>query len=718
MAPVFAGFVAGIDIVGFSVALAALMFAGPLAAGLGIAASAALMATAILGFTLAIGSGLRNNLGHAQDIAVAILAPALAAMAMTEGRTPETAIATAFAIVAASSFATGLLMFLTGRLGLGRMVRFFPQPVIAGFLAGTGWLLIVSGISVAANQPLDGLWDPRTWSINELLRVLPVVGFGLVLWVILPRIRHPATLVVLLFAAVAGFHAVLAAFGQSTAAAQAGGWLPGSAATGSLGDLLGFVPLVDWPSVGTALPTIGIVAVLSLIACLMNTSALEAVTGEEANQNAELRITGIANIACSLVAGPPGYSGLTSSLIAHRISRGSRIAGVVMAVVALIGLLAAGTLVATIPVFVTSGLIVYLGADLMRDWLVATHRRYSTAEWAIVLSIVIVVAVAGFVAALVAGLAIGVALFVFSYAQVRVLRATHTLERLRSSVERDPQQEDVLRARGAAVVVFELQGFLFFGTAERLRNQLRARLDDPNLPELRRMILDFGEVSGVDSATLNLIERIVTMTADRNIQLVLSRAGRAVAAALDRASTDVLNAAHVQRTATLDEAVEAAEEMLLGEPPRSIPPSELAARYAVLLDDVPALTAFFETLEVERISRGTSLLIEGEPADGILLLEEGRVIVQRRRDDGSSRQRLRAMGPGAILGDIGLATRARRTADVVAETEVAVRRITAAKVAELERDNPQLALALSRIVMRALASKVMTANRVAEGQRG
>lgn len=714
MRAVLAGVVAGIDSIGFNIALAALMFAGPLAGGVGLAASLTLLATAILALALSIGSGLRGNIGHVQDIGVALMAPALAAITAVATVTTETSIAIAFAIIAAASLATGLLMYITGRLGLGRMVRFFPQTVIAGFLAGSGWLLIISGIAVAANLSMDNLFDPAVWTGDRIARIAPVVGFALLLWVLLPRIAHPAAMAVLLIAGVAAFYAVLASTGHDIMQAQSAGWLAASPPAGNLTDLFNMPRLVDWPTFVSALPLIGIVAGLSLLASLMNTSALETVLGEEADQDRELRLTGLANIACGAIAAPPGYSGLASSLIAHRISPGSRAAGVVMAAVTVLGLFAADKLVSTIPIFVTSGLIVYLGADLLHDWLINTRSRFSRAEWAIVVVIVIATAVAGFATAVVIGLAIAVALFVFNYARVPILRRTLTLDRLRSTLDRDPQQTALLREVGAVVAVYELQGFLFFGTAERLRLQIKDRLADAHLPKLRRLILDFGQVSGFDGAALALVERIAALTRERGIELVLSRLRPDLAGALARAAPHLLAASHVSHAETLDEAVEAAEQMLLGVSNQSVSPSDIAARYAVLEADTPRLAEYFSRLPPERLARGTRVLTEGEPADGLVLLEEGRVTVRRKGDMAGEPLRLRAMAAGSIIGDIGFANRGVRTADVVAETDVVLRRIPGDHLARLELENPSLAMAVSRAVMRALAEKVVTANRVAE----
>lgn len=715
---VVAGIVAGIDTVGFSIALAVLMFAGPLAGGLGIAASAALLATAIIGLALGLCSGLRGNLGHAQDIGVAVLAPALATMAAAGALASDQLVATAFAIIAAASLATGLLMYLTGWLGLGRMVRFFPQTVVAGFLAGTGWLMVVSGIAVAAHLSIGSLFDPSAWTHDNLARVAAVVGFAASLWFLLPRIAHPAGLAVLLAAGVGVFHAILWLTGQGIGQAQAAGWLPVVLESGSLGSLAEIPRSIDWATVLSGAPVIGIVALLSLLAALMNTSALEVIEGLEVDHNAELRVTGLANMACGAVVGPPGYAGLASSMIAGRISPSNRGAAVVMAAVAVLGIFFANALVSTIPIFVTAGLIVFLGVDLLHEWLVKTRRRYTTAEWMIVLVIVIAVATAGFVAAVVIGLAIAVALFAFSYARIPVLRRVQTLEQLRSTLDRDPRQTAQLRGSGASVAVYELQGFLFFGTAERLRVRLRDRLMDQSERKLRRLILDFGQVSGVDSAALALMDRIGAMSADLGVGLVFSRLRPDVAQAFERATPALLQSAHVQRTATLDEAIEAAEEMLLGAPARIVAPSEIAARYAAQDQDLQRLSTFFARLPVERLARGARVLIEGEPADGLVLIEEGRVAVFRKGDPKRAPQRLRAMSAGSIIGDIGFATGGSRTADIVAETDVVVRRLSAENLRTIERDDPALAQAVSRAVMRALAEKVLTANRAVDGETG
>jgi sulfate permease, SulP family len=246
-----------------------------------------------------------------------------------------------------------------------------------------------------------------------------------------------------------------------------------------------------------------------------------------------------------------------------------------------------------------------------------------------------------------------------------------------------------------------LQGFLFFGTAERLRERVRQRVQDGNAPPLLRLILDFQHVAGLDSAAAAQLDRIAQLVTRHGADLVLSGCSADLRHAIARAVPD-LNAMF---TPFLDEALEQAEDRLLQHVgPMDAPsfPQSLAARP----EDRDRLNQLFASLATERLAAGTTLLRAGEQADGLVFLEQGRVIV-RAPGTGADGPRIRAMSAGAILGDIGLALQSRRTADVIAATDVSLRRLTHAQLAAMERDDPLLALAIQRLLSRALAERIV-----------
>jgi SulP family sulfate permease len=66
-----------------------------------------------------------------------------------------------------------------------------------------------------------------------------------------------------------------------------------------------------------------------------------------------------------------------------------------------------------------------------------------------------------------------VALFVVEYSQIRAVRRAITSATRRSRFTPAPAQRQLLDAQG----ILELQGYLFFGTAARLLERIRAQVE-------------------------------------------------------------------------------------------------------------------------------------------------------------------------------------------------------------------------------------------------
>ena len=75
-----------------------------------------------------------------------------------------------------------------------------------------------------------------------------------------------------------------------------------------------------------------------------------------------------------------------------------------------------------------------------------------------------------------------------------------------STTERsEPSVRTLALARGQETLIFELQGYVFFGTAHALFSQLRARHRAAGDDDLQRDRLDFRRAQGLDvSAVFNL----------------------------------------------------------------------------------------------------------------------------------------------------------------------------------------------------------------------
>ncbi len=709
------GVIGGVDAIGFAVASATLFFAGSLASGIGMAAGVCILSSVILCLSVAWRSDIRGNVAQIQDMGVAVLTGTLATTAGQMQASADNRVATAFAIIALSSLATAMLLCVTGWLRAGRVVRYFPLEVLAGFMAGTGWLLATGSMATMTSGTLglEGWFELR--NLDMLMKFLPALVFGVVLYVAMTRLGHPATMLAVLCFGIAVFYVWLFATGGTIEGATAAGLLPAVNVETAL--QLPFpsqAELVDWNVVTLAIPAIVTIAILSLFATLMNTSALELISGHETRMDEELKTTGYANAGVALIGGAPGYSDLTVSSLAVRLGVRTRGAGFIMAAVLLLGFAFTGEIVGHIPVFVSGGFILYFGIDLMKNWLVDTYKRFSLREWGVVVLILVFVACYGFLVAIVAGFLIATILFAYSYANTPVVRNAMFLADLPSSTERTGAEAAYLSDTGNGVKILQLQGFLFFGTTEQVLAQIRPAIEQRSGPRLQSIIINFRRVTNIDSGSASAFQRVQTLAKRHGFHLILCGLSDAMGNTLMRAGMSFKEEDGVSVREDLDRALEFAENMLLAQ--RAAGASSLVTlteRFAENGQHAEKLARLFAAAERTAYAAGETIIHAGDDADVLHFLESGRAMIARKLANGELK-RLRTMSSGAILGEMAFCLGVKRTADVIAEEPSIILSLAVAKLRELEHSEPDLAILLHRLISRALAEKVFVANRIIE----
>jgi sulfate permease, SulP family len=702
------GIVAGLDGIGYAVALASLMFTGRLAAGLEVATGSALLCTAVVAISIGLRSREATNIGQVQDVPVALLATTFASASFS--------VATAFAIIAASSLAAGVLLWTTGRFRLGRIVKYFPKPVLAGFLAGTGWLLLRGGVSATVGfapslAELGNLSGPAT------RRLVAAALLALFLHVVVKRFKHAMVLLSSLITAIVAFYGWMAVTGTSMEAAIVAGHIPRGGGTAAL--QLPFPSMlgdVVWGDVGRAAPTILATAVLCLFAMLMNSAALESATGRDLAVDSEMRTTGLANAIVAAVGGPPGYTGLSISILADKSGVRHRGAGVVSGSVVLLGFVFANQIITHIPIFISAGFIIFLGIELLTGWLIETLRKYSITESITVVVILGFVVFSGFLQATIAGFVAASVLFTYSYARVPIVRSTSSLASIASTRERPTHEAAFLRQVGDSVEVIWLHGYLFFGSTERVVTHVRDRLDDTTRPALRALLVDVSLVPGLDAASAAAFERVCILAAQREVRVLLCGASPSVLDVLQRCGVNVVQGCEADSVVSygaisafdkIDPALQDVETWLLSSAP---PVAKLTLRQRIAGDvDDQRFDALIALMRRSSHDAGEVILQTGKPGDEILIVESGSVAVIRR-DAASAPQRLREMTAGAVVGDIGFSLGQLRSADIVSIEPTTVLRLTRAELDAMERSNPAQYALVHRIISRALAEKVITAN--------
>jgi len=548
-----------------AISFAMLIFSGPLSSqmsrGIGLALAGSLI-FALWATLFGAGSGVMWRIGGAT---VAPLAASVTHLvAVMDGFPVRSVFATAVALIICSTMLTGLVLYVFGALRLGHAARFVPYPVLGGFLAAIGTLLIIKGIALGAGPPSgseSGL--ARLLTVEAAWKWVPPFVLGAVLAVLSQRSRVRLALPIGVIVYLLVFYAVI-------------GFVPGGLGWAARSDLLfadrlpahGGPLLTDIAALAHhvnghalvgAIPTMLTVPAVALFACVMGIAGLSASAEPGLELNREMRRAGLANLVAGIVGSPPGYQSASTTYLASSLSgRPGRLTAVAAVIVIALFLAGGVVLVPMLPTGLFALILVYVGGCMSYRWLWQALRQMPHKDYAVILLMLGTTLRFGFVTAILVGLILAALLFVVAYSRIDVVRSETTGRVRRSATERSEAAERLLASRGDQTLIIELQGFLFFGTASRLSDRLSARIIETD-QRARWVIIGFRRVHGVDVSAAFMLARIVRAASESGVGIIFTGISDRLAGELGR--SDVL--VHAEMLLTLDDGLTRAEEQIL-----------------------------------------------------------------------------------------------------------------------------------------------------------
>ena len=686
-----------ISALGEAVAMAALIFAGPLQVGLFRASSNFMLAAAIGIALIGWRSKLVPVMSMAQDGPAVVMVAVAASLAAGASASPATDVLIAVGLVTVVS---AVVMALVGHFGLGSIVRFLPTTVVSGFVAGTGWLLSKGGFDVMMSRNLGvsdlgflaGLAQLKFWFPGLLLSVAILVSGRY------KRVPRVVTSFLPLFS-VALFFVVVGAL-SSIGSVEGDGWLVGPFPEGNGLQLLspGEIADADWDGLASNLPGMLVAVAVAVLSLLLNLSGLETMTRTRVDLEHETTTAGFTNLLVSPLGGIVGFHALGSSTLARQLGANSRIipvgSGLLAAAFALIG----GRLVGFIPRFVVGGLLLTVGLGLLVKWVEELRRTTSWSRRLFGIVIVAVIASVGILEGIAVGTILAIAIFVYQYSRVDPVRLAGTGQQFRSRVDRPVTGAAVLESQRDRLTAYRLQGYLFFGSLTQLAEPIRTRLRIAE-PPLTVVVIDFHHVSGVDWSGLALLAQLGEEIESAGAMLILCGLQNNLVSELERSEPEFVG--KVLRVETLDQALELGEAQIIAK-------AQISGNREAQSDSSPGLSekllAKFERTSVEA---GTSIVSQGDPSDSFYIVLDGELSAFRT-DEGGVRQRLRRFGSKTTIGELGLLTGESRSADVVAETECDLLVMSLGDYKWLRTSHPELALELHDYIMQGQASRIVT----------
>ncbi|MFQ3617379.1 MAG: SulP family inorganic anion transporter [Cyanobacteriota bacterium] len=705
-----AGIIAGIFLVVYAVSFGALIFSGELtpftSAGIGLVLFTAITVSIIV----ALGSSLPGVLIIPQDGPGVILSLLIGAIVtkLSGSATPAELFATAVMAIATTSLLTGAICFLLGAYRLGNLTRFAPYPVIGGFLSGTGYLIAQSGFSLLSDRffslsELDILLQPQF-----LIRWVPGVVFGLILlWVL----RHRNSVFIVPGMVLVGsliFHAALFLTQTNIAEARELGLLLPEFPKGALWQPLkpDLLLQAHWQSIWEQLPRIVSIVLVTVMMLLLNSTGIELASGRDIDLNQELRAAGLGNIVAGLGGGIIGFHGLgLSTLCSAKIGAKSRVVGILAALVCVLVLFAGG-FVSLLPKAVLGGMLIFLGFGFLVEWIYDSWFKLSKSEYALVQIILLAIALVGFLEGVGLGLAIAMVLFVVNYSRTRVAKHVLSGVNYRSRAGRSPTEHRTLRQEGEQLYILDLQGFLFFGTATTLINQIQQRVQAEQSAPLKFVVLNFQAVTGLDSSAILGFEKLKQIAQRESFDLLFTHLSPEIAEQIQRGGLIQEDDPICLIFPDLDRGVEWCENKILESiswrRKKSLP---LVLQLESWFPNSPQIAEIGTYLEELDLEAGDTLFCEGETAIALYIIEFGQVTVWAQANQAAPK-RLQTLGAGSFVGEMEFFSNTAHQTTAIADAPSTMHQLTRTALTEMQSENPPAAIAFQQAMNQLMAERL------------
>ena len=707
---IIAGVIGGIIKIVAAMAFSALIFTGTLAAylpqGIGIVLFGFLLFAVISTFT----ASYPVNINTPQDIPIAIIALIATTVMATNGKDwdAETTFQFIFVTIALTSILVGIFFFILGTLKLGKLVRFIPYPVVGGFLAGTGWLIVKFAFIMTAGMGLSldnvvSLFDQAT-----LHKWFPGLIFGLIMLISSRYTKHYLLIPVLIAIGITSFYAIMFFYGFSYTDLESNGYLLGPFPEGGLFQGLPLKYLSDfkWSIFLEQLPAIGTMMILNSISVLFNYSGLEIIIKKDLDLDQELKTTGIGNIIAGLGGAPPGHLSLGGTLLSISIGSKSKLTNIVIALLCALTLFFGSEVLSFFPRIILGGLLFNLGLSFLVDWLYSTWSRVPKTDYTIILLIFLVIGTVGFLEGVITGLLMSVVLFVVSYSKVEIIKHELTGKTFHSNVERSESLKKIIDDSGDQTLILPLQGFIFFGSANRLLERIKLHLQSQNEINLKYLVFDFKQVTGVDSSTINSFNKLRILAELDNFQVLFCNLTPQIISQFEAEGLFADSMDLFLKFDDLDHGMEWCEEQIISETTTgSNKQKEEIDEIKLFEEKFADLLIYFESKD---INQNTTLIEQGNDPEGLYFIKSGRVTVELLSSN--NKIRLKSMGTGTVVGEVSLYLKTQATASVISNTACKTYFLSHENFEKLNKEDPERAAELHTYIVKLLSDRLAKSN--------
>lgn len=416
----------------------------------------------------------------------------------------------------------GILLVLMGAFKLGGLVKFIPYTIITGFTAGIAVTIFTTQIGdffglSTGKMPGDFVGKIKVYA--ECFNTINWYSFGmalvsLVIIFLWPKINKkiPGSLIVIILATLVNLLINKTLGWQTDTIGSRYGAIPSSLPAPTL-------PTFNLNQIVDLFPTAISIAVLAAIESLLSAVVADGMIGSKHDSNTELIAQGIANIASPLFGGIPATGAIART--ATNIKNGGRtpIAGIIHAITLLLIMLVLGRFVVYIPMAALATVLVSVSWNMAGFPAIKGIFKGQKSDITVLLVTFVITIFIDLTVAIEVGLLFAAFFFIKKMIDVSEVREQRSsiVGGITTVNPINPDTAEESLEIPAGVLVYEIEGPLFFGTVQKFEQSVeRAKID------YKVIILRMRNTIYLDAGGLRALEQLKEACDKKGVTIVLS----------------------------------------------------------------------------------------------------------------------------------------------------------------------------------------------------
>jgi sulfate permease, SulP family len=404
----------------------------------------------------------------------------------------------------------GAILLLARLLRLGFVANFISEPVLTGFKAGIGLVIVLDQAPKLLGihyEKAGWIRDARSLFAHLPETSMPTLAVGLATLAIVVGLEHIAPRLPSPLLAVGGGIAASLLLGLPALGVAVVGHIPG-----------GLPPLVrpEASLLEPLWPAAVAIALMSFTETIASGRAFTAPGEPRPDPNQELVATGVANVVGGLFGAMPGGGGTSQTAVNRKAGARTQIAALVTALVSLATLLFLAPVIGPMPQATLAAVVIAFSVGLIRPADFRELRRFRTREfrWALVacVGVVLLGTLRGILAAVI--LSMLSLLYLANNPRVYVMRKKRGSDFFRPASPEHPDDESF-----PGLLILRTEGRVYFGNAQNIGDRLWPLVREAR-PEV--LLLDCGGIPDFEYTALKMLGEAETKLLEEGITLWLA----------------------------------------------------------------------------------------------------------------------------------------------------------------------------------------------------